>query len=90
LERASGTTRRNSRRPRALRRSRMAFIRAAGNAIKLSYVTRYSVTRYVIGGKFHTTDKPILEETYRRQALFGRSQVSDFTRRSGCRFRFAN
>jgi hypothetical protein len=33
FERASGTIKRNSRRPRALRRSRIAFIRSEGSAI---------------------------------------------------------
>jgi hypothetical protein len=48
----------------------MAFIRAAGDAIETSDVTRYSVTRYSHRSKFET-DKPILEETYRRQAILG-------------------
>src|SRR5580658_10232326 len=61
LERASGTTRRNSRRPRALRRSRMAFIRAAGNAIESSDVTRYSVTRYITRSKFETDNRIVAE-----------------------------
>ena len=48
LERASGTINRSSRRPRARRRSRIAFIRSAVCAIvhSIQHVTRYSVTRY--------------------------------------------
>jgi hypothetical protein len=48
LERASGTIKRSSRRPRARRRSRIAFIRSAVCAIvhSIQHVTRYSVTRY--------------------------------------------
>jgi hypothetical protein len=42
----------------------MVFIRAAGDTIESSAVTRYSAR-----SKFET-DKPILEETYRRQAIF--------------------
>src|SRR5258708_26163674 len=49
LERASGTTRRNSRKPRVRRRSRIAFIRSAVRAMaSLQSVTRYTVTRYGI------------------------------------------
>jgi hypothetical protein len=40
----------------------MAFIRAAGNAMESSDVTRYSVTRYITRSKFET-DKRIVEET---------------------------
>jgi hypothetical protein len=40
----------------------MAFIRAAGNAMKSSDVTRYSVTRYIARSKFEN-DKTILEKT---------------------------
>ena len=48
FERASGTIRRNSRKPRVRRRSRIAFIRSAVRAIvSLCGVTRYTVTRYV-------------------------------------------
>ncbi len=47
FERASGTTSRNSRKPRARRRSRIAFIRSAVCAmVSLHSVTRYTVTRY--------------------------------------------
>jgi hypothetical protein len=47
LERASGTIKRNSRKPRARLRSRMAFIRSAASTTgETPSVTRYSVTRY--------------------------------------------
>ncbi len=46
FKRASGTIKRNSRRPLARRRSRIALIRSAVRAmILLRYVTRFSVTR---------------------------------------------
>jgi hypothetical protein len=45
LDRASGTIKRNSRRPRARLRSRVAFMRSAAS-IAAPRVTRYSVTRY--------------------------------------------
>src|ERR1700677_294063 len=54
FERASGTTKRNSRKPRARRRSRIAFIRSAVSAMDLlPPVTRYSVTRYGKGINRH-------------------------------------
>jgi hypothetical protein len=60
FERASGTNRRNSRKPLTRRRSRMAFIRSAVCATVFSThsVTRYSVTRYGLGIN-HIVDKSI-------------------------------
>ena len=49
LDRASGTTRRNSRKPRARHRSRIAFIRSAAAIVFPAVVTRDSVTRYADG-----------------------------------------
>ena len=49
LDRASGTTRRNSRKPRARHRSRIAFIRSAAAIVFPTVVTRDSVTRYADG-----------------------------------------
>ncbi len=49
FERASGTTKRSSRKPRARRRSRIILIRSAARAIGIpQIVTRYSVTRYPV------------------------------------------
>ena len=50
FDRASGTTRRNSRKPRACRRSRIALIRSAAAIVFPMVVTRDSVTRYDNGG----------------------------------------
>jgi hypothetical protein len=66
FDRASGTTRRNSRKPRACRRSRMARIRSAADIVFSSLiVTRDSVTRYVQGSN------DALRET---SSMRGRSQ----------------
>jgi len=52
LDLASGTTKRNSRKPRSRRRSRMAFMRSAASGMGESpYVTRYIVTRYIGANK---------------------------------------
>jgi hypothetical protein len=68
LDRASGTIKRSSFKPRDRRRSRMAFIRSAACTIQITLdVTRYIVTRYKLMGK---------EDLDPRITRYGRQQVA--------------
>jgi hypothetical protein len=75
FERASGTIRRSSRKPRARRRSRIALILSAAKATPISSVTRYTVTRDACRGNRDLSAKKLKLECYSASAAVGSAAV---------------